>query len=85
MDDVNELQRVYEVLSYKSGTCRDLGRNPAGVGIDSVYARTDNNQIIAKKNIKVNVVDGEMKFCGILPRKESATMRVTVTIGFKPE
>lgn len=81
--DVSVLQMVFKIDNCKSRTCRNLGECPAGVEVDSVTGITDNNQLISDKKIHIYVVDGDMVVYAILPRKESATMRVTIWVRFK--
>jgi hypothetical protein len=82
--NVTTLRTVVEIRGYKSGSPANIGGCPEGLKVDSVNAHTDLNQRIADKNIRATMEGRSIIVSIDLPRKDSATMRVTVSVAFVP-
>lgn len=84
-DNVSVLNMTFGIEQYTSGTCVDLGKCPEGMEIDSINGNTDLNIRVIQKNITANIIAGDIVISMKLPRTQTATMHVTVWVGFKPE
>ena len=83
--NVETLRTVVSITGYKSGTPTNVGECPEGLRVDSVNAHTDMNQRIAEKHIRTTMKGRSIIVSIDLPRKDSATMRVTVSVAFVAE